>query len=177
VTLSAHLKGSISQSIMKQGTKANKTGHRLEDKVEKIITDTLNISAIRFSQTKVRDNILLTHAPYTNIYGNTKCRSEFLLCYKGRKIRIECKFQQSAGSVDEKLPYLYMNFTKAIKEKEAIIVVEGNGFKKGAKEWLREKCSSTKVSVMSLDEFQSHVAGGIPKKNILTKLISWVNNG
>jgi hypothetical protein len=70
-----------------------------------------------------------------------------------------------------------MNFTKAIKEKEAIIVVEGNGFKKGAKEWLREKCSSTKVSVMSLDEFQSHVAGGIPKKNILTKLISWVNNG
>ena len=158
---------------MKQGTKANKSGHRLEDKVENIILNNLDVVAHKYSQTKDRDDVLLKHVPYTNIYGNTRCRSEFLLCYKSRKVRIECKFQESAGSVDEKLPYLYMNFTQSIPEEEAIIVIEGNGFKKGAKEWLRKKCAGTKVSVMNLEEFRRHVAAGLPKKNILGRLFDW----
>ena len=108
---------------MKQGTKANKSGHRLEDKVENLILNNLDVVARRYSQTEIRKNVLLKHVPYTNIYGNTRCRSEFLLCYKSRKVRIECKFQESAGSVDEKLPYLFMNFTKSIPEEEAIIVI------------------------------------------------------
>ena len=159
---------------MKQGTKANKSGLRLEDKVENIILDNLEVVARKYSKTEIRKNVLLKHVPYTNIYGNTRCRSEFLLCYKSRKIRIECKFQESAGSVDEKLPYLFMNFTKSIPEEEAIIVIEGNGFKKGAKEWLRKKCAGTKVSVMNLEEFAHHVAAGLPKKNILGRLFDWV---
>ena len=67
-----------------------------------------------------------------------------------------------------------MNFTKSIPEEEAIIVIEGNGFKKGAKEWLRKKCAGTKVSVMSLDEFAANVAAELPKKNILGRLFDWV---
>lgn len=155
---------------MKQGTKANKSGTRLEDKVENLLLDKFPIVSRKYSQTKVHKNVLLKHVPYTNIYGNTRCRSEFLLCYKSRKIRIECKFQESAGSVDEKLPYLFMNFTKSIPETEAIIVIEGNGFKKGAKEWLREKCSGTKVSVLSLKEFEDYVVSGMPRKTILNKV-------
>ena len=159
---------------MNQGTKANKSGTRLEDKVEKIILDNLTVVSRKYSKTKDRKNVLLKHVPYTNIYGSTRCRSEFVLCHLDRKIRIECKFQESAGSVDEKLPYLYMNFTQSIPEEEAIIVIEGNGFKKGAKEWLRKKCAGTKVSVMSLEEFAHHVAAGLPKKNILGRLFDWV---
>ena len=159
---------------MNQGTKANQTGHRLEDKVEKLITTHLDVVSRKYSQTKDRTNVLLKHVPYTNIYGSTRCRSEFVLCYKSRRIRIECKYQQSAGSVDEKLPYLFMNFTQSIPEEEAIIVIEGNGFKKGAKEWLRKKCAGTKVSVMSLDEFAANVAADLPKKNILGRLFDWV---
>ena len=83
------------------------------------------------------------------------------------RIRIECKYQQSAGSVDEKLPYLFMNFTQSIPEEEAIIVIEGNGFKVGAKEWLRKKCAGTKVSVMSLEEFAPPRRGGITKEKYL----------
>ena len=158
---------------MNQGTKANQTGHRLEDKVEKLLIENLPVVARKYSQTKDRTNVLLKHVPYTNIYGSTRCRSEFLLCYKSRRIRIECKYQQSAGSVDEKLPYLFMNFTKSIPETEAIIVIEGDGFKIGAKEWLRKKCSLTKVSVMSLDEFAEHVADDLPKKSIFNKLLRW----
>lgn len=159
---------------MNQGTKANQTGHRLEDKVEKLITTQLDVVSRKYSQTKDRTNVLLKHVPYTNIYGSTRCRSEFVLCYKSRRIRIECKYQQSAGSVDEKLPYLFMNFTQSIPETEAIIVIEGNGFKIGAKEWLRKKCAGTKVSVMSLEEFAHHVAAELPKKNILGRLFDWV---
>jgi len=161
---------------MKQGTKANKTGHRLEDRVEKIILDNLNVVSRKYSKTKDRRNVLLKHVPYTNIYGSTRCRSEFVLCYNDRRIRIECKFQQSAGSVDEKLPYLFMNFTQSIPETEAIIVIEGNGFKKGAKEWLRKKCGGTKVCVMSLDEFAAHAAAKLPRKNIFSKLLEWARN-
>ena len=159
---------------MKQGTKANKSGTRLEDKVEKILLSNLPIVSRKYSQTKDRRNILLKHVPYTNIYGNTKCRSEFVLCYNDRRIRVECKFQESAGSVDEKLPYLFMNFTQSIPESEAIIVIEGSGFKKGAKEWLRKKCGGTKVLVMSLDEFRDHAAARLPRKNIFSKLLAWV---
>jgi len=158
---------------MNQGTKANQTGHRLEDKVEKLITTQLDVVSRKYSQTKDRTNVLLKHVPYTNIYGSTRCRSEFLLCYKSRRIRIECKYQQSAGSVDEKLPYLFMNFTQSIPETEAIIVIEGNGFKIGAKEWLRKKCAGTKVSVMSLDEFTKHVADELPSKSVFSKLLGW----
>ena len=64
---------------MKQGTKANQTGQRLEDKVENLITQNLSVVSRRFSQTKDRINVLLKHVPYTNIYGSTRCLSEFLL--------------------------------------------------------------------------------------------------
>ena len=148
---------------MKQGAKANKNGLSLENLVEDCVVANLFIPSERFSKTDCREDILLKHAPYTNIYGNTRCRSEFLLCFKGRKIRIECKSQHSAGSVDEKLPYLYLNFTQSIPEDEAIIVIEGDGFKKGAKEWLKEKCKGTKVRVVSFYEFRALCKEALPK--------------
>jgi len=148
---------------MKQGTKANKSGVSLENLVEDTLVSRLGVAVETFSKTQCRDNILLKHVPYTNIYGNYRCRSEFLLCFEGREIRIECKAQHSAGSVDEKLPYLFLNFTQSIKEKEAIIVIEGEGFKKGAKEWLARRCQGTKVRVMSLIEFRNLYYKGLPK--------------
>ena len=51
---------------MKQGTKANKSGHRLEDKVENLILNNLDVVARRYSQTEIRKNVLLKHVPYTN---------------------------------------------------------------------------------------------------------------
>ncbi len=149
---------------MKQGTKANVSGSKLENRVENYITEQLNVPAKYRSRTKKREDILLKSVPYKNIYGSDRCRSEFVLCKNGRKIRIECKAQYSKGSVDEKLPYLYMNFLKSIDEKEAVVVLDGEGFKAGAKDWLREKCKDTKINVMSVDEFQAWIQEGIPVK-------------
>ena len=148
---------------MKQGTKAIKNGLSLENLVEDCVVENLSVPSERYSQTDIREDILLKGVPYTNIYGNSRCKSEFVLHFKGRKIRIECKAQHSKGSVDEKLPYLYMNFINNIEEDEAIIVIEGNGFKEGAKEWLRAVCKGTKVRVMSFSEFRSECLKGLPK--------------
>ena len=155
---------------MNQGTKANKSGLKLEARVEDVILENTDVDVEYFSRTEEREDILLKHVPYTNIYGNEKCRSEFLLCMDGREIRVECKTQKSAGSVDEKLPYVYLNFTRSIAEDEAIIILEGDGFKEGAKEWIRRKCKGTKVRVFSFDEFKKYAEEGFKVKTKYAKL-------
>ena len=87
---------------------------------------------------KYGEELLLKNVPFETIYGH-KGNTEFLLIseeYKLR-IRIECKWQQSAGSVDEKLPYLYLNTIEAMPEKDIMILIDGEGFKAGAKTWLK----------------------------------------
>lgn len=170
-----------SNSKVPQGTKANVSGAKLENRVEYMIKSQLGIKSKHASRTKETDNILLKNVKYTNVYGNTQCRSEFVCCYKSRKIRIECKTQHSAGSVDEKLPYLFMNFTTTIPESEAIIIIEGDGFKKGAKEWLKTNCKGTKVMVMDSTEFWQYLDDGLPKpklslrNNVVTALQGWLS--
>jgi len=141
-----------------QGQKAATNGSKFEYIVEEAIKYSLEIPSIKWSAFCSPDNplntndVLLKNVPYESIYG-TKCRSEFLLRYKGRHIRIECKYQESAGSVDEKLPYLMMNFTQKVDEEETIIITHGDGFRDGAINWLRESCKDTKCKVFTLLEF------------------------
>ena len=45
------------------------------------------------------------------------------------RIRIECKWQQSSGSVDEKLPYLFLNAKDCMPEKDIMIIIDGKGWK------------------------------------------------
>jgi hypothetical protein len=108
--------------------------------------------------------VLLKNCPFTNIYnhdGNT----EFLVISerKNCKIRIECKWQQSSGSVDEKFPYLYLNCIDAMPENHIIIIVDGGGARLGAVEWLKTAAKDKKyttddnkdktVEVFTLSEF------------------------
>lgn len=114
------------------------------------------------SPEKYGAELLLLRAPYETIYKH-KGVTEFLLKSKkyNKDIRIECKWQQVSGSVDEKLPYLYLNVISC-PEKEIAIIIDGDGWKKGAIEWLRnaiaEKMYSTHdsdkiVRVFNLKEF------------------------
>ena len=43
-----------------------------------------------------------------------------------------------SGSVDEKLPYLYLNAVEAWQESEIIILIDGNGWKDNAIAWLKK---------------------------------------
>ncbi len=110
------------------------------------------------------DELLLKNAPFKNIYGHDGY-TEFLL--KSEKyeleIRIECKWQQSAGSVDEKFPYLYLNCIEAMPENHIAIIIDGGGAKEGAVRWLKnaaekrlftdEKSSRKIIDIFSLSEF------------------------
>lgn len=108
-------------------------------------------------------NILLRNVPYETIYGH-RGNTEFLLLSEryNLAIRIECKWQQSAGSVDEKFPYLYLNCVEQMPEKQIIIVVDGGGAKAGAVAWLRRACEERlylaaddpkSITMMDLVEF------------------------
>ena len=60
---------------------------------------------------------------YIVTLGNTYCRT----------VRVEAKWQQAAGSVDEKYPYMLLNGIYQYPEKEIIFVVDGGGYKPGAR--------------------------------------------
>lgn len=110
------------------------------------------------------DELLLTNAPFTTIYQHPG-HTEFLLVSKkyNLRVRIECKWQQSPGSVDEKLPYLYLNAIEQMPESEIIILIDGKGWKSGAITWLRNAVSEKKyateegknkhIDVFDLQEF------------------------
>ncbi len=66
---------------------------------------------------------------------------------------IECKWQQSSGSVDEKYPYLVHN----IKEQSpypAIVLLDGESYKPEAKEWLKKQVDGKLfLGVFNMGEF------------------------
>ncbi len=104
---------------------------------------------------------LIRNYPYVSIYGSGRSQTEFVIQDDSRMVRVECKWQQVSGSVDEKLPYLFMNAVESFPEKEIILLIDGGGFKPGAISWINRKtseynCSSPdkKIKVMTMMEFQ-----------------------
>lgn len=113
---------------------------------------------------KFGSELLLKNVPFITVYdhsGNT----EFLL--KSAKhqlnIRIECKWQQEPGSVDEKLPYVYLNCIERMPEDHIIVIIDGGGFRPWAVDWLKnatkqmpyttDKNKNKRIEVMDLKEF------------------------
>ena len=101
-------------------------------------------------------DFLIRRYPYESIYGH-KGHTEFLARSDTRNlnVRIECKWQQSGGSVDEKFPYLFQNSLK-VPEQEIILLVDGDGYKKCARDWLVQSakaCTSKIIHVFDLKEF------------------------
>lgn len=136
--------------------------------LERIIETTL--SSRGFAPVRHRDwvadpashpeHVLLLDAPYTTIYGG-RGRTEFVL--KSPRlpadIRIEAKWQQTRGSTDEKLPYLFVNAATAdaIPESRIVIVIDGPGWRPGAVAWLRRAAAHApdgkRIDVMDLGQF------------------------
>lgn len=153
---------------MKKGRKTNITGTQLEKAVQTVLLEKgFEIEMYRKwkkNPEKYGEELLLKNVPFETIYGHHG-NTEFLLISKkyDLKIRIECKWQQSAGSVDEKLPYLYLNSIEAMPENNIMILIDGDGFKAGAKKWLinavesrlytTESNENKEIKVFSLAEF------------------------
>lgn len=149
----------------KQGARANKSGKKLEDDVEFYLCNNFDIVSKQYKnwlnskEAGTAKGMLLKNVPYINIYGSN-CRGEFVLSCSGRKdTRIECRKQTVSGSVDEKLPYFFANAV-AFEEQNVILIVEGDGYKFGAKEWLRDSVNAIKhknILMFSFEEFKEWV--------------------
>ncbi|MCX7929007.1 MAG: 4-diphosphocytidyl-2C-methyl-D-erythritol kinase [Patescibacteria group bacterium] len=153
---------------MEKGTKSNITGNQLEAAVKTVLTgkgfELLNYRVWEKNKKKYGEELLLENVPFTTIYKH-KGNTEFLLISKkyDLSIRIECKWQQVAGSVDEKLPYLYLNTIEAMPENLIMILIDGAGWKSGAIKWLKdaviqkkyttEETKNKEILVFSLAEF------------------------
>lgn len=153
---------------MDKGTKSNISGNQLEVAVKTVLTgkgfEFVKYRVWEKNQEKYGKELLLENVPFTTVYehhGNT----EFLLISEKYelKIRIECKWQQVAGLVDEKLPYLYLNTIEAMPEDSIMILIDGSGWKTGAIKWLKdavkqkkyttEKNEHKEILVFSLTDF------------------------
>jgi len=75
-----------------------------------------------------------------NIYGKDR-KVDFILYHPDRWpmcLVIQCKWQSSSGSVEEKYPFEIECI--ASSEFKTIIVLDGKGYSLGAKKWLKSQC-------------------------------------
>jgi hypothetical protein len=144
-----------------QGGSASHNGRVLERSIVPALTSK-GITELKYSKwirkpQNYGTELLLSYVPYTNIYGQMG-HTEFLLksARLPEDVRIECKWQQVGGSVDEKYPCLFLNCVQRMPEHTIFIVVGGSGARRGSLEWLRHECThvTTKaIRVLTLDEF------------------------
>lgn len=159
--------------VRSQGGTANHQGRILERTVvptfEAHSFEVVAYSAWKKKPESYGTELLLKHVPYRTIY-NQNGYTEFLVVSErfSLNVRIECKWQQSSGSVDEKLPYLYLNCIESMPETDIIIIAGGGGMKPGAIPWLKGAVSSKK-----------YVLPGMPEKNIqvfsIEEFLAWAN--
>lgn len=150
-----------------QGQEANWSGQRFETRIRRIL-EGRGFTAESYGAWRKRGSpageFLLTGVPYTTLYG-TPGRTEFLLrsARLGADIRIEAKFKATAGSYDEKLPYVLLSIIEAMPERSVFVVIDGGGWRPGAVEWLRQAVAERRygmppdkdVRIMSLAEFSA----------------------
>ena len=148
---------------MDPGARANRASKALIKFVKRILDD----AGYTFIERRKFDTATFLRQPiYTQDYKvgesiyNRPLTCDFILLHPEKypdRLIIECRWQQSRGSVDQKFPYLVRN----IQEKfpcPAIIVLDGSGYHSGAAEWLRNQVDGEKLlEVFSMSEFQTWV--------------------
>ena len=116
---------------------------------------------------------VIHNASFTTIY-NQIGRTEYVIVDGAagpniRKVRVEAKWQQSKGSVDEKYPYMLLNGIYQYPEHEIIFVVDGNGYKPGARQWLKDKIDNNWL------DYKNTVHKDI-KLMTIAEFLTWFNN-
>lgn len=158
-----------------QGAHANISGQKLEDAVQNLLIDKgFHIEKHSGYGGKMTEltmknryrRLALRQPPYTTLYGGPG-RCDFILLAKelGTDIWIETKRMTLAGSVDEKLPHTFLNALAANPGRHVIIIIDGDGWRDGALQWLRAAVKDRRwavfanypdkrVDVMTIAEFQ-----------------------
>ncbi len=98
--------------------------------------------------------VIWTNYPYKTIFksikipkgGGSKSITEFVVECEGKTARIECKWQSTSGSVDEKYPFMFLNGVLTMEEDIIVFAMGGEYFEKGkgreVREWLEDSCAN-----------------------------------
>jgi hypothetical protein len=155
--------------IISSGKKANTTGNRLQNFVEEILRERgyaefWNYKKQAFDNRKtIGGKQYLKQLPVgKTIYDTNRICDLFIINRDKfpKDLIIECKWQQSGGSVDEKYPYLIFNIVKTCIP--TVILLDGDGYKPAARLWLRDQVSrnGSLIAVWDMKEFQKEANNG-----------------
>ncbi|MBL4613537.1 MAG: hypothetical protein JKY27_01495 [Magnetovibrio sp.] len=155
---------SVAAADNPSGATAKKNGQTLEMLIETALVNR-GFKPVQYSIWSQKPQtyparVVLKNVPYKTIYEK-KGRTEFVLKGPnlGGDIRIEAKWQQASGSLDERLPYLYLNASRfdTMPEAHVVIVIDGSGWRDGAIKWLRNAAQNAPqgkhIEVMDLGQF------------------------
>ncbi len=147
---------------MVKGARANKRGRILENAVNDLLSeDYVQVSSQRFfALRELRQPIFTEQCQIgRDIYGKQR-RVDFILYHPQRWpdcLVIQCKWQASSGSVDEKFPFEVLSIQMG--EFDTIIVLDGGGYSSGAEQWLKGEAGKSKLlhvlSQGEISRFQS----------------------
>lgn len=145
---------------------ANNRGRELEHRVALLLDDVgysyVTPPDLIFAMRKMRQPIYSRQVELSrDIYG--KVRRCDLLVYNNNVwpdgLVIQCKWQASSGSVEEKYPFEVLNIQK--DDYPTIIVLDGGGYSKGAEGWLKGQAGKNRLlHVFSFGELQKFASKG-----------------
>jgi len=155
-----------------QGVNANISGKKFEKRIASLLeahgfhVDLHSGYKGNKNELKLRKGrIGLRQPPYTTLYGGSG-RSDFVLIAPelAEDVWIETKRMSVSGSLDEKLPHMFLNALAAIPSKHVIIIMDGNGWREGGVQWIRAAVNDRRwadfanyqgkrIDVMNPDEF------------------------
>jgi len=126
---------------MSSGQRANRRGRQLERFVAEELEDAgyqlIKPSALIFAMNYIQQPIYARQVEVgRDLYNKTR-RVDFLLFHPALYtdgLVIQCKWQSSSGSVEEKYPFEVLNVQKG--EYDTIIILDGGGYSEGSKDWL-----------------------------------------
>ena len=93
-----------------------------------------------------------------SIYGSRLYCDVFVTDSHEGNFVLECKWQSSKGSVDEKFPFTIANiFASGI---HTVLVIDGGGASRSAVKWAKSQVSRNLMGVMSFRELEAFVKDG-----------------
>lgn len=160
---------SLSSETTSSGSKANRTGNNLERFIQQALiakgyAEFWNHKKQVFAnRALVGGKQFVKQVPVGHTIYETVRKCDFLVINREKfpdSLIIECKWQQSKGSVDEKYPFLLYNII--LTGIPTVILLDGGGYKAAALKWLKEMVNKNGalIGVWTMSEFQMEVNNG-----------------
>ena len=151
------------------GVQANATGNLLESFVENLLTKKAytefpnHRDQIFANRNTVGGRQYAKQVPCGMSIYETQRKCDFLIINSDKfpdGLIVECKWQQTAGSVDEKYPFTVLNVLKI--GVPTVILLDGGGYKPMAMKWLKDQVGMNRslIGVWNMKEFQIQVNNG-----------------